>query len=99
MWLLYLALGIALFYAGLVSLATLFQTKLLFPVQMAAANRPILPRSAERLELTTPDGDQLIGVRLGSLSNPKPLLLGFAAMPGMRMLRTFICMASFPTMR
>jgi len=77
MWLLYLALGIALVYAGLVSLATLFQTKLLFPVQMAAANRPILPRSAERLELTTPDGDQLIGVRLGSLSNPKPLLLGF----------------------
>ena len=28
MWLLYLALGIALVYAGLVSLATLFQTKL-----------------------------------------------------------------------
>ena len=77
MWLLYLALGIALFYAGLVSLATLFQTKLLFPVQMAAANRPILPRSAERLALTTPEGDQLIGVRLGSLSDPKPLLLGF----------------------
>jgi len=77
MWLLYLALGIALFYAGLVSLATMFQAKLLFPVQMAAANRLILPRSAERLELTTPDGDQLIGVRLGSLSDPKPLLLGF----------------------
>jgi hypothetical protein len=57
-WLLYLALGIALLYAGLVSLATLFQTKLLFPVQMAAANQPILPRSAERLELTTPDGEQ-----------------------------------------
>jgi len=77
MWLLYLALGIALVYAGLVSLATMFQAKLLFPVQMAAANRLILPRSAERLELTTPDGDQLIGVRLGSLSDPKPLLLGF----------------------
>ena len=53
MWLLYLALGIALVYAGLVSLATMFQAKLLFPVQMAAANRLILPRSAERLELTT----------------------------------------------
>ena len=77
MWLLYLIFGIVLLYAGLVFVTALFQTKLLFPVQMATANRPALPRSAERLELTTPDGDRLIGVRLGTSSEAKPLLLGF----------------------
>ncbi|WP_150117435.1 alpha/beta hydrolase [Microvirga vignae] len=77
MWLLYLLLGIALLYASLVSVAALSQTKLLFPTQMAAANKPALPRSAERLELTTPDGERLIGVRLGTPSDVKALLLGF----------------------
>ncbi|WP_445500495.1 alpha/beta hydrolase [Microvirga sp. G4-2] len=77
MWLLYLILGIALLYAGLVFVAALFQTKLLFPAQMAAANRPALPHSAERLELTTADGETLIGVQLGPQSDGKPLLLGF----------------------
>lgn len=77
MWLLTLILGLALLYAGVVCLAALSQTKLLFPVHMAAANRPALPRSAEQLELTTPDGETLIGVRLGNSSDGKPLLLGF----------------------
>jgi pimeloyl-ACP methyl ester carboxylesterase len=77
MWLLSLLLGIALLYAGLVVITGLFQTRMLFPAQMAAANQPPLPRSAERLELTTPDGHRLIGVRLGSAPGPKPLLLGF----------------------
>lgn len=73
----YFILGPALLYAGLVSVAALSQTKLLFPTQMAAANRPSLPLSAERLELATPDGERLIGVRLGAPSDGKPLLLGF----------------------
>jgi pimeloyl-ACP methyl ester carboxylesterase len=77
MWLLTLVLGIVLLYAALVLLAAMFQTKMLFPVQMAAANRPLLPPTAERLEVTTPDGNRLIGVRLGARSNPKPSLLGF----------------------
>ncbi|HZH11816.1 MAG TPA: hypothetical protein VEZ24_15755 [Microvirga sp.] len=77
MWFLYLILGIALLYAGLVFVAALSQTKLLFPAHMAAANRPLLPRSAERLEVTTPDGETLIGVRLGNPSDEKPVLLGF----------------------
>ncbi len=77
MWLLTLVLGIALLYAGLVLVTALFQTRMLFPAQMAAASRPPLPPFAERLELTTPDGDRLIGTRLGNESDTKPLLLGF----------------------
>lgn len=77
MWLLTLALGVALVYAGLVLVTALFQTRMLFPAQMAAANRPPLPPSAERIELTTPDGNRLIGTRLGNTSDAKPLLLGF----------------------
>jgi pimeloyl-ACP methyl ester carboxylesterase len=77
MWLLTLVLGIALLYGGLMLVTAMFQTKMLFPAQMAAANRPPLPSSAERLELTTPDGDRLMGTRLGNTSSEKPLLLGF----------------------
>jgi pimeloyl-ACP methyl ester carboxylesterase len=77
MWLLTLVLGVALLYAGFVLVTALFQTKMLFPAQMAAANQPSLPPSAKRLELTTPDGDRLIGVQLGTASAPRPLLLGF----------------------
>ncbi|MEE1656336.1 alpha/beta hydrolase [Microvirga sp. CF3062] len=77
MWLLILVLGIALLYASLVLVTALFQTRMLFPAQMAAANRPPLPSSAERLELMTPDGDRLVGTRLGNMSGGKPLMLGF----------------------
>lgn len=77
MWLFTLVLGIALLYASLVLVTALFQTRMLFPAQMAAANRPPLPSSAERLELITPDGDRLVGARLGTASDGKPLLLGF----------------------
>jgi uncharacterized protein len=77
MWLLTLVLGIALLYAGLVFVTALFQTRMLFPAQMAAANRPPLPSSAKRFELMTPDGERLVGTQLGSSSGAKPLLLGF----------------------
>ena len=77
MWLLTLVLGIALLYAGLVLVTAWFQTRMLFPAQIAAANRPPMPSSAERLELTTPDGKRLVGTRLGNSSSTKPLLLGF----------------------
>ncbi|MDF2688697.1 MAG: hypothetical protein K0Q80_1662 [Microvirga sp.] len=77
MWLFTLVLGIALLYAGLVLVTALFQTRMLFPAQMAAANRPPLPASAERLELMTHDGDRLAGTRLGNASGARPLLLGF----------------------
>jgi pimeloyl-ACP methyl ester carboxylesterase len=79
MWMLYLALGIGLLYAVLAIVVASAQTKLLFPVEMAAANRPARPSGAERLEVKTADGHQLVGVRLGRSSpDPaQPLLLGF----------------------
>ncbi|QRM31751.1 alpha/beta hydrolase [Microvirga sp. VF16] len=77
MWFFTLILCVTLLYTGMVLIAALFQTKMLFPTQMAAANQPPLPPAAERLEVTTRDGNRLIGVRLGFPSNSKPLLLGF----------------------
>src|SRR3712207_1293245 len=77
MWLLSLLLGIAILYVGLVLITALFQTGMLFPAQMAAANQPQLPLSAERLELMTAGGDRLVGTQLGHSSGSKPLLLGF----------------------
>lgn len=77
MWFLYLAIGAALLYAGVVLMTALFQTRMLFPAGIAAANRPPLPASAQRLALTTTDGHRLVGVRLGPSSSDKPLLLGF----------------------
>jgi pimeloyl-ACP methyl ester carboxylesterase len=80
MWLLYLVLGAIILYAGLVTAIALGQTKLLFPVQLTAGSRPSLPSSAVRLEVTTPDGERLVGVRLGPSGLPsesEPLLLGF----------------------
>jgi hypothetical protein len=76
MWILILALGAALLFGGLVAVVALAQTRLLFPTQVAAANRPDLPASAERLALRLPDGEELAGVRLGPAS-ARPLLLGF----------------------
>jgi uncharacterized protein len=80
MWIVYLALGAALLFAGMVAFVALAQTRLLFPAGMAAANRPDLPASAQRLTLRTPDGGLLAGVRLGPgapSSDARPLLLGF----------------------
>ena len=80
MWMVYLALAAALLFAGMVAFVALAQTRLLFPADVAAANRPSLPAAAERLTLATPDGPRLAGVRLGpgdASSGARPLLLGF----------------------
>ena len=80
MWIVYLALAAALLFAGMTALVALAQTRLLFPVGMAAASRPGLPPTAERLSLVTPDGVPLAGVRLApeaASPDAPPLLLGF----------------------
>jgi pimeloyl-ACP methyl ester carboxylesterase len=80
MLIIFLILGIGLLYAGLVTAIALAQTGMLFPVQMATAGRRSLPASAERMEVQTPDGERLVGVRLGAthpVSDAQPLLLGF----------------------
>lgn len=79
MWLVALAIGLAVLYAGAVAFISFTQTQILFPTKLAAGSQP-LPASAERLEIATPDGARLIGVKLppklGS-SDGGPLLLGF----------------------
>jgi pimeloyl-ACP methyl ester carboxylesterase len=80
MWIIYLVLGACLLYAGLVAVVAITQTKLLFPVQMASAAHPRLPPAAERLEITTPDSEHLVGVRMRPpepAPAAAPLLLGF----------------------
>ncbi len=79
MWMLYLAIVIGLLYAGLTFAIAVAQTRLLFPVDMAAATRASLPHEAERIEVETPDGPRLIGIRLGPSSPDaaRPLILGF----------------------
>lgn len=79
MWMLYLAIGIGLLYAGLTWALAAAQTKLLFPVDVASASRTSLPQGAERIEVETPSGPRLVGTRFGPSSSDaaRPLLLGF----------------------
>jgi pimeloyl-ACP methyl ester carboxylesterase len=79
MWMLYLAVGIGLLYAVLAIAVAIAQTRLLFPVEMAAVDQTILPSGAERLEVKAADGHRLVGVRLDrpSPDPAQPLLLGF----------------------
>jgi pimeloyl-ACP methyl ester carboxylesterase len=58
----------------------LTQTWLLFPTVLAGAARVPLPASAQRLEIATPDGEVLVGVRIptaGEGGGRAPRLLGF----------------------
>jgi len=52
------------------------QTKLLFPTHLANAARPVLPASAEHLQVTTESGERLVGIRLRG-NGRGPLILGF----------------------
>ena len=80
MWLLQLALTLAVLYAAVVTGMYLAQTWLLFPTALVGAARVQLPASARRLEARTPDGEVLVGVRIparGEGGESAPGLLGF----------------------
>ena len=80
MWLLQLALTLAALYAAVVTGMYLAQTWLLFPTALVGAARLQLPASARRLEVSTPDGEVLAGVRIparGEWGESAPGLLGF----------------------
>lgn len=62
MWLVKLLLVVAVAYAGIVVLMYAVQTRLLFPVRLAAANG--IPAGAQRVTVETPDGERLEGVHL-----------------------------------
>jgi pimeloyl-ACP methyl ester carboxylesterase len=80
MWIVHLALGLAILYAVVVAVMYFAQTWLLFPTTLARAARVQLPASVQRLEVKTPDGETLAGVRIPSCverADDAPTLLGF----------------------
>jgi uncharacterized protein len=80
MWIVYLVLGFAVSYVLVLSAMYFAQTWLLFPTQLARAGKPLLPASAEHLEIRVRDGERLAGVRMSPANanaEGTPLLLGF----------------------
>ena len=78
--LIHLGLGLAAIYVAIISGMYVAQTWLLFPTTLAAARNVQLPASAQRLEVSTPDGELLIGTHIPARSNRAecgPTLLGF----------------------
>jgi uncharacterized protein len=76
-WFVHVILGVAAIYLALLSAVYLAQTWLLFPTQLARSGRPLLPLSAERLEIGLRSGERLSGVRISRDTEGAPLLLGF----------------------
>ena len=64
MWLFKLILTFAVAYIAVVAVMYATQTQMLFPTWLARAVGPVLPASAARLEVETPDGERLRGVRI-----------------------------------
>ena len=80
MWVIHLMLTLAALYAVITAGMYFAQTWLLFPTMFAGAARVQLPASTQRLEVRTPDGERLAGVRIpsqGATADGAPMLLGF----------------------
>ena len=80
MWVIHLMLTLAALYAVIITGIYFAQTWILFPTMVAGAARVRLPASAQRLEVRTPDGERLAGVRIASeeaTAEGAPALLGF----------------------
>ncbi len=80
MWIVHLALTLAVLYAAVLTGMYFAQTWLLFPTTLAGLARVQLPASAQRLEARTTDGEVLVGVRIpatGEGGERAPRLLGF----------------------
>ena len=80
MWLVHPVLVAVAIYVAVISAMYFAQTWLLFPTTLVQAGHVRLPASTQRLEVETPGGDRLLGVRIpaSSSTGPRgPLLLGF----------------------
>ena len=80
MWVVHLALGLAALYAAIITAMYFAQTWLLFPAVLAGAGQVELPAPPQRLEVKTPDGETLVGVRIPSVDSKTEgaaTLLGF----------------------
>ena len=78
---LYFALGLIVLYVAVVAAMYVVQTWLLFPTALARIARVQLPSSTQHLEVRTPDGESLKGVRIPSVgektTQTTSTLLGF----------------------
>src|SRR5208337_797844 len=80
MWVVHLMLTLAALYAVIIAGMYFAQTQLLFPTMLVGPARVQLPASTQRLEVRTPDGERLAGVRIPShvaTAEGAPTLLGF----------------------
>jgi|SRR5208337_2436480 len=76
----HLILALAALYAVIITGIYFAQTWLLFPTVLTGAPRVRLPPSTQRLEVRTPEGERLAGVRIpseGATPEGGPTLLGF----------------------
>jgi hypothetical protein len=81
MWVIHLALSLAALYAAIIAGMYFAQTWFIFPTILSRATRVHLPESAQHLKVRTPDGENLMGVRIpgtGAKIDGSPSLLGFA---------------------
>ena len=80
MWVLKLVLVLAVAYIAVVAMMYVTQTQMLFPTWLTMASGPLLPASAIRLEVETPDGERLRGVHIpaaGERAGERLVVLGF----------------------
>ena len=80
MWVVHLMLTLAALYAVIIAGMFFAQTRLLFPTMVVGAAGVRLPASTQRLQIRTPDGESLAGVRIptqGATADAAPTLLGF----------------------
>jgi hypothetical protein len=81
MWVIHIALIVAALYAAIITGMYFAQTWFLFPTLIARARRVQLAESTQRLKVRTPDGENLMGIRIpgtGVKTDGAPSLLGFA---------------------
>jgi pimeloyl-ACP methyl ester carboxylesterase len=78
--LIHLGLCLVTLYAAIIVGMYFTQTWFLFPAFLARTTRVHLPQSMQRLKLRTPDGENLVGMRIPGMeveTDGAPLLLGF----------------------
>jgi predicted alpha/beta hydrolase len=80
MWAAKLALILATLYIAVIAVMYLAQTWLIFPANLAGLSQVQLPPSAQHLEVRTPKGEALMGVRIpakGERAQSTSTLIGF----------------------
>ena len=79
-WFVRLAIALVSLYAVVIAGMYFGQTWLLFPTMLAGMARVQLPTSTQHMEVKTPDGEVLVGVRIPSFvgsAHDAPTLVGF----------------------